>query len=279
MNTFKIILILTVSIIAPRVLWGNDAGVTFIGPSNYIPRLDLPQNIPLHSADSCKDCHQEIYDQWRESMHSKSSTNPIFQACWTVRNNQPFCSNCHFPMLEQKPKILRGFKETGPLPFVAIKNKDFDTMLIKEGVTCVVCHLRNKTLYGPREIKEGEAPHPVKYDPSFQKSEFCYTCHSWGFPRARVNQTCSTSDEYKMSERKETCQDCHMSRKEGFASLGRPKRVYGMHDQKSSRSPEELRNALKIELKMGKDTYKPGDKVKAEIKVTNTGAGHRVPTG
>jgi len=70
-----------------------------------------------------------------------------------------------------------------------------------------------------------------------------------------------------------------MSRKEGFASLGRPKRVYGMHDQKSSRSPEELRNALKIELKMGKDTYKPGDKVKAEIKVTNTGAGHRVPTG
>ncbi|MBI5678898.1 MAG: hypothetical protein HZC52_10535, partial [Planctomycetes bacterium] len=197
MNTFKIILILTVSIIASRVLWGHDACVTFIGPSNYIPKLDLPQNIPLHSADSCKDCHQEIYDQWRESMHSKSSTSPVFQACWTVRNNPPFCSNCHFPMLEQKPKILRGFKETGPLPFVAIKNREFDTMLIKEGVTCVVCHLRNKTLYGPREIKEGEAPHPVKYDPSFQSSEFCYTCHSWGFPRARVKQTCYTNDEYK----------------------------------------------------------------------------------
>jgi hypothetical protein len=182
-------------------------------------------------------------------------------------------------MLEQKPKILRGFKETGPLPFVAIKNRDFDTMLIKEGVTCVVCHLRNKTLYGPREIKQGEAPHPVKYDPSFQKSEFCYTCHSWGFPRARINQTCSTNNEYKHSGNKETCQDCHMSRKEGFASLGRPKRVYGMHDQKSSRNPEELRQALKVELKTERDTYKPGDKVNAEIRVTNTGAGHRVPTG
>ncbi|MDO8132520.1 MAG: hypothetical protein Q6355_11560, partial [Candidatus Brocadiales bacterium] len=133
--------------------------------------------------------------------------------------------------------------------------------------------------YGPREIKEGEAPHPVKYDPSFQRSEFCYTCHSWGFPRARINQTCSTNDEYKMSGKKETCQDCHMSRKEGFASLGRPKSIYGMHDQKSSRNPEELRQALKVELKTERDTYKPGDKVKAEIKVTNTGAGHRVPTG
>ena len=279
MLTLKTISVLAVSIIIPCVLWGNDAGVTFIGPSNYIPRLELPAGIPLHSADSCKDCHQEIYDQWRESMHSKSSTNPIFQACWTVKNNPPFCSNCHFPMLEQKPKILRGFKETGPLPFVAIKNRDFDTMLIKEGVTCVVCHLRNKIMYGPRKIKEGEAPHPVKYDPSFQTSEFCYTCHSWGFPRARIKQTCSTSDEYKMSGKKETCQDCHMTRKEGLASLGRPKRIYGMHDQKSSRSPEELRQALKVELKTERDTYKPGDKVKAEIRVTNIGAGHRVPTG
>ena len=279
MSPFKIILVFVIGITVSRVLLGNDACVTFIGPSNYIPRLELPAGIPLHSADSCKDCHQEIYDQWRESMHSKSSTNPVFQACWTVRNNPPFCSNCHFPMLEQKPKILRGFKETGPLPFVAIKNREFDTMLIKEGVTCVVCHLRNKTLYGPREIKQGEAPHPVKYDPSFQRSEFCYTCHSWGFPRARVKQTCSTSDEYKMSGKKETCQDCHMSRKEGFASLGRAKRVYGMHDQKSSRNPEELRQALKVELKTERDTYKPGDKLKAEIRVTNIGAGHRVPTG
>ena len=30
MNTFKIILILTVSIIASSVLWGNDASVTFL---------------------------------------------------------------------------------------------------------------------------------------------------------------------------------------------------------------------------------------------------------
>ena len=59
----------------------------------------------------------------------------------------------------------------------------------------------------------------------------------------------------------------------------RPKRVYGMHDQKSSRNPEELRQALKVELKTERDTYKPGDKVKAEIRVTNIGAGHRVPTG
>ena len=78
MLTLKTISVMAVSIIIPCVLWGNDAGVTFIGPSNYIPRLELPAGIPLHSADSCKDCHQEIYDQWRESMHSKSSTNPIF---------------------------------------------------------------------------------------------------------------------------------------------------------------------------------------------------------
>ena len=52
-----------------------------------------------------------------------------------------------------------------------------------------------------------------------------------------------------------------------------------MHDQKSSRNPEELRRALKVDLKPERDTYKPGDKVKAEIRVTNKGAGHRVPTG
>src|SRR3972149_11958737 len=113
MNTFKIILILTVSIIASRVLIGNDACVTFIGPSNYLPRLDLPQNIPLHSADSCKDCHQEIYDQWRESMHSKSSTNPVFPACWTVSNNPPFCSNYHYPIMLNICKVFSRIKKTG----------------------------------------------------------------------------------------------------------------------------------------------------------------------
>src|SRR3989338_1478565 len=148
MRTLKILSVLAVSIIVPCILWGNDTSVTFIGPSNYIPRLDLPQSIPLHSADSCKDCHQEIYDQWRESMHSKSSTNTVFQACWTVRNNPPFCSNCHFPMLEQKPKILRGFKETGTLPFVSIKEKGICQVVIKGSGTCVVCHLRNKIMYG-----------------------------------------------------------------------------------------------------------------------------------
>ena len=105
MNRLKIILVFVVGITASRVLWGNDAGVTFIGPSNYIPRLDLPQNIPLHSADSCKDCHQEIYDQWRESMHSKSSTNPVFQACWTVKNNPPSAPIAISPCWSKNPKF------------------------------------------------------------------------------------------------------------------------------------------------------------------------------
>jgi nitrate/TMAO reductase-like tetraheme cytochrome c subunit len=96
-------------------------------------------NGPVHdqSARTCAACHQQIYDQWRGSMHANSTAlkDPIHEAMYRnvmgdprqegVNKNgkYPVCLNCHAPLaamdkvtkLDSKPEY-------------------------EEGVTCVVCH-------------------------------------------------------------------------------------------------------------------------------------------
>jgi hypothetical protein len=96
-------------------------------------------NGPVHdqSARTCAGCHQQIYDQWRGSMHANSTAlkDPIHEAMYrqvmgdprkegvNKDGKYPVCLNCHAPLaamdkvtkLDSRPEY-------------------------EEGVTCVVCH-------------------------------------------------------------------------------------------------------------------------------------------
>jgi nitrate/TMAO reductase-like tetraheme cytochrome c subunit len=96
-------------------------------------------NGPVHdqSARTCAVCHQQIYDQWRGSMHANSTAlkDPIHGAMYrqemgdprqegvTKNGKYPVCLNCHAPLAaKDKSTKLDARPE------------------YEEGVTCVVCH-------------------------------------------------------------------------------------------------------------------------------------------
>jgi len=108
-------------------------------------------NIHHVSAEVCKTCHQEIYKQWKDSMHSKSTalTDPLHGAFYQQEagspteegvlhkksGKYPVCLSCHAPnaAIDKTTKL-------DAQPAYA------------EGVNCVACH----TLKTYKGIKDAE---------------------------------------------------------------------------------------------------------------------------
>ncbi len=89
------------------------------------------------SARQCGQCHQEIYNQWGQSMHSKSLTDPIYRAVvdemlrMTGGEQKTFCLSCHAPIASVAGKL-----QDLPVPL------DWEGFgeVAREGVTCDFCH-------------------------------------------------------------------------------------------------------------------------------------------
>ncbi len=114
------------------------------GPSLPAAVVDGKQ-VPLHqvSAEDCKDCHKQIYKQWKGSMHAQSTAlkDPIHGALYRKligdptkegvvhkkMKTYPVCLKCHAPNAARD-----GNTKLDAMPAYA------------EGVTCVVCHSMEK---------------------------------------------------------------------------------------------------------------------------------------
>ncbi len=107
------------------------------------------EEVPLHrvSAQECRLCHMEIYEQWKRSMHAQSTalSDPIHRAFYKkvvgdptregvrMKNGKyPVCLKCHAPNA-----ATDGKTKLDALPAYA------------EGVNCLVCH-RLKRFKGTR---------------------------------------------------------------------------------------------------------------------------------
>jgi len=93
--------------------------------------------------EACKKCHEEIYEQWKRSMHARSSAlaDPIHGAFYrkvmgdptkegirgpnipVKKNKYPVCLKCHAPIAAAEQKTKLDAKKA-----------------YAEGVSCVVCH-------------------------------------------------------------------------------------------------------------------------------------------
>jgi len=108
------------------------------------------EEVPLHqvSAQQCRLCHMEIYEQWQGSMHAKSTalSDPIHRAFYKkvvgdptkegvkMKNGKyPICLQCHAPNAAQDKKTKLDSKPA-----------------YSEGVNCLVCH-RLKKFKGTRK--------------------------------------------------------------------------------------------------------------------------------
>ncbi len=107
------------------------------------------EEVPLHqvSAQECRLCHMEIYEQWKNSMHAQSTalSDPIHRAFYKkvvgdptkegvrMKNGKyPVCLKCHAPNA-----ATDGKTKLDAMPAYA------------EGVNCLVCH-RLKKFKGTR---------------------------------------------------------------------------------------------------------------------------------
>ena len=239
----------------------------------------------LQSAQTCKQCHLAITEQWEKSPHSKAerSSNLLFgrmyfQSLKTTRGGTMLnCGPCH---------------ET-----TTFVNQDFNFIrdVSLEGVACVYCHMVDapgpSTGNPPYELDPahyyGSIRNPVPtnshqsaYSTYLRTSEFCGGCHAYKNQNGvTISETYAEWKKSKYAKQGVTCQSCHMPGEAGRVSyLGpaRPKvpdHSFG-HDVAEKAKPG---SAATVALRGVKNTA--GDSLIVSAVVTNTGWGHSLPTG
>ncbi len=278
--------------------------------SSPVERFEKKKKVKLISfeqPDICASCHDTIFKQWRSTMHSYAFVDPFYwaeaelagrEAGEKVRN---FCHSCHSP----------GGVLTGKIP--ADGNKASPTA--KAGVFCDFCHTVKKstgignasyfvetgtTKRGP--YKDSFSPyHETEYSELHTKAEFCGMCHDviHPFNGLPIEQTYTEWKEGPYSKKGIVCQDCHMTPGPqvtkpypGVVALGGPEREhwwthhtaganvfmsrYLGNEDTAKLAEERLKSAARIDIVQ---TTKFRNKAAIKIKITNIGAGHKIPTG
>ncbi len=244
------------------------------------------------SAKECGVCHQDFYDEWQTTIHSKAWTEPYFQTDWKFDNSQHSCRLCHTPLDRQQPHKVLGYRDTDKWDPILEDNPDFDPGLQHEGVTCAACHYRDGKIVG--ELGNTNAPHSVKKldDPN----QVCVRCHvvegdKWDtffrFPPcgtvAEIESTILKSGKSHTGEKvvKNTsslgCVQCHMPVVRRALVKGGEIRQTRHHYWRGGHDPEMVKKALSI--KFAEQNLASKGKRSFTLTITNTGAAHYVPTG
>ena len=267
---------------------------------NAVTALPDISSSKFSSGDSCA-CHNTLKSQWSASMHAKALTDPLY----TLKRDRgdretnggvgKFCDGCHAPVA-----IMAGedTSNIGSLPAQS-----------KEGVGCDFCHQitgstapigntsTEVTADGVRraQLENAQEMHPVAYSKFHTTAEFCGNCHNVNHPANGLTLEATYSEWKNGPYAKEgiVCQDCHMtpgvgpSKNPGTASAGAPARDHifnmtfaggnvGLGD--SPLAEERLKGAATLDIAVN-DVVPQGSAINVTVTVTNSGAGHYLPTG
>jgi nitrate/TMAO reductase-like tetraheme cytochrome c subunit len=248
------------------------------------------------TSSNCRNCHEQIYDQWTTSMHSKAFRDPIYQVFLRRIDEERqgrltrFCVSCHAPLATVTRSVPEKLFDGQPKP-----------ALLEEGVSCEFCHTipgselelkrsslgsfvfprtgQANTLYG-RHADAKTNDHPTEPSKFLLSSELCGTCHRFGHPASGIPIQ-STYEEWKNSPyaaEGKRCQDCHMPSYSGkTANDGKDRPELHAHVFKGGHT-EMILKAATVQLQ---SNWKGGRKETLDVvaSVSNVGAGHMIPTG
>ncbi len=243
--------------------------------AQFAPLQSIPKGLISLKAKDCGICHQEIYQEWQTSLHSRAYRDPFFQAYLKKDKDDPTCLVCHTPLLNQSPVILSS--ASGQYDdLTSTDNPHFDAQLQQEGVTCAGCHLREGIIYGPYKKTELNAPHPVAYDKKFRQKTLCKQCHEvpskdFSLMNDGICSTGMESDSGIWAAKGFICQDCHMPQIKRPLMAGYPSREGKQHLWPGGYSNHQLQKVFTFKAHKIDDTI--------QITITNSGAGHKAPTG
>lgn len=238
-----------------------------------LPPIVLPEGVADSSAETCAVCHPDAYREWSATRMARAVTDPVFLADFEAQG-QPFvCLRCHAPMAEQQPFVVTGLRSIRPVAGRGLPNPDFDAELHVQGVTCVVCHVRDGAMVGPIADPQG-APHPTAHDPDLGTR--CQRCHQLEPPplsnleRALPDTHAEHAEWQQITGATEGCAYCHMPRVERPAAVDGPVRQVRRHTFTGAWDVELVRGSVRV-----LDVRREGDRVL--VRVENL-AGHAVPT-
>jgi hypothetical protein len=243
------------------------------------------------TAEECGSCHEQIYQQWKRSMHANSTAlqDPIHGAFYRevagdplhegvlAEGKYPACMHCHVPTAAKDGKT----------------KLDADPAY-GEGVNCVSCHTlthykgqsgtpmklglqayeySDTHLQGPSgETYSNEKasaihkfhPYPIEGNQALLKTNSaCLGCHD---RRNNLKGTplCSTGDEIIASGFKGSCNSCHMPKIDGVSDHS----MLGGHDT----------DMVSAGIVMALEAEPAGQEVHAKLTLENV-LPHGFPTG
>lgn len=302
MRLLAMVLLLSASAAWAEV--GKPPGSTL--PYSPIPHPMSLGDAPHHiSAEVCRECHQEIYQQWRASMHANSTAlqDPIHEAFYRnvvgdprkegekhkASGKYPICLKCHAPNAARDGKTKLDANPT-----------------YNEGVNCLTCHL----------IKGYKGVLPD--DPNSKKLRLGVDAYEWStvlqgpsgklfsqmdFPRLPGRDEVATPAFHPFAMESNTellnspqlCLGCHERRNnphgvplcntgEEFRDsqhfncqqchMGETQHGFADHSMRGGHYPDMVRRGVVMTL----NAQREGEEIKAEVVLQNT-LPHNMPTG
>ncbi|MDO9517674.1 MAG: multiheme c-type cytochrome [Methanosarcinaceae archaeon] len=258
----------------------------------------------------CASCHGIIHSQWEGGMHSLAEIDPFYKKEAEMASKETdgltdtYCARCHTPI-----GVVSG--ELPPVDGSKLSD------IAKRGVQCDFCHTVSdsagignapfiltpgETKWGP--FKDSNSPyHFTEFSDLHTKSEFCGMCHDVSHPTngLMLEATYTEWKEGPYSKEGVQCQDCHMTpgitkyeANPGKAASMGPKRdhIYTHYavganafitdflgdDTHRDMAIERLQSAATLVVDAPRSA-EAGDTVTVDISITNSGAGHMLPTG
>jgi hypothetical protein len=260
---------------------------------------------------NCGNCHVPILPQWENNAHAHAVSNPRFFSLYngTDINGRPEVGpgfKRDFPALAGNCATCHAPAAAVDAPFTTDMNAVRDSVV--SGIHCDFCHKIGGAYLNPataapyanspgmlsldlRRPPEGEqiffgpyddVPDPDTYLPLMTESQFCAACHSFSFWGTPIYQS---YNEWLASPyagpRGQTCQHCHMAPtgQTHFVlpergGLEHPPETIPSHLQPGAADVELLQNTVDMTI----STWQLIDKIETTVVITNTGAGHHVPT-
>jgi hypothetical protein len=259
---------------------------------------------------ACSDCHPMIMIQWSNNAHGSAISNPRFFSLYegtdvssTVVISPGFrldfpdlagnCANCHAP----------GTAVDGYLSTVMGEVRD----VITAGIHCDFCHKVGGVFLNPRtgsvypnvpgvqsqrvlrppagdNIFFGpfdDIPDPDTYLPLISESQYCAPCHQFSFWGMPIYESFEEWLASPYADEGRTCQDCHMppTGDSYFAlpevgGLEHPPEQIPSHRQVGALDVDLLQETVSMTVTLNQRI----DSLFVTVEITNTGAGHHVPT-
>lgn len=195
---------------------------------------------------TCKKCHETIVEEFKSSMHKKSSHygDEIHKAVWDKHpakaKNDYECAKCHAPNAKTQEDVKEGITCSSCHTITDIEkhapqnsnvySKESKTFYSaeasKEGQR--VLYKKETSMLGMNKTTTGSAYHTIDYsNKNFYTGEVCMGCHSHK-TNAKEVSVCKTGDA-GAKDKKENCITCHMPKIDGSATSVRESKKHAFH--------------------------------------------------